>query len=136
LIYVIDPHPWDQNSPYASVTADKNKKFTQFEGTLQPTSYNERVALAQKMINETGIELPVVVDGMDNNVWLTYGPLPNCSYLIDCDGKVLARETWFNRNPGYMETAIKAAVPLPSAIILFGASLCRLAIYRRRKMNS
>jgi hypothetical protein len=88
------------------------------------------------MKNDLGVSLPVLVDEMDNRVWYTYGPLPNCAYLIDTDGEVLARETWFNRdNPGYMDTVIRSVTPIPSAVLLFGTGLASLLAFNWRKMN-
>ena len=54
--------------------------------------------------------IPVLVDEMDNPIWCTYGPLPNCAYLIDTDGTVLEKETWYN--PEEMEKAIRAYLGL------------------------
>jgi hypothetical protein len=61
----------------------------------QPDTYAERVALARLTAEDEGITVPVLVDGMDNAVWCTYGPAPNIAYLIDRDGTIVTRQDWY-----------------------------------------
>lgn len=39
-------------------------------------------------------KLPVLVDGLDNNVLNTYGRVPNGAYVIDEGGRMIFRGTW------------------------------------------
>lgn len=55
---------------------------------------------------EQGINVPVLVDEIDNPLWCTYGPAPNIAYLIGTDGTVIAKQGWYD--PAKMETAILA----------------------------
>lgn len=57
------------------------------------------------MVNELKITVPVLIDGVDNALWCTYGPAPNIAYLIDRDGAVVEKQGWYN--PPMMEDAIK-----------------------------
>ena len=34
-------------------------------------------------------EMPVLVDGIDNPLWCTYGRRPNLAYLIGMDGRIV-----------------------------------------------
>lgn len=70
----------------------------------QPLTYEERVELAHKTAVEAGINLPLLVDEIDNPVWCTYGPAPNIAYLIGTDGIIIAKQGWYD--PKLMEQAI------------------------------
>ena len=71
----------------------------------QPLTYEERVELARKAAVEAGINVPLLVDEIDNPVWCTYGPAPNIAYLIGTDGKIIAKQGWYD--PVKMEIAIQ-----------------------------
>ena len=57
-------------------------------------------------IVDTGV--PVLVDEMDNPLWCTYGPAPHNAYLIGTEGKIIAKQGWYN--PEQMESAILAYI--------------------------
>jgi hypothetical protein len=71
----------------------------------QPTTYEERVAMAAKTIEEAGLLMPVLVDQIDNPLWCSYGRMPNNAYLIGMDGRVVLHQQW--NNPAEMEAAIQ-----------------------------
>ena len=52
--------------------------------------------------------MPVLVDEMDNAVWLTYGPAPNIAYLIGTDGRIVAKQSWYQ--PEQMEVVIDSYI--------------------------
>lgn len=60
----------------------------------QPTTYEQRVALAAKAIAEAKISMPVLVDEIDNPLWCSYGRLPNNVFLIGKDGRIVLRQDW------------------------------------------
>ncbi len=60
--------------------------------------------MARKTIAAEDITVTVLVDGMDNALMCTYGPAPNNAYLIGTDGKIIAKQGWYN--PEQMESAI------------------------------
>ena len=65
----------------------------------QPLVYDDRVAAAQDTEDLLeGNQLVLVDDltpGQQNNpVWCTYGPCPNCAYLIGQDGVIVTVQTW------------------------------------------
>lgn len=97
IIYTIDAHPIGSVSPYS--TKEWPAAFSKDENgapVFQPQSYDQRVSLAKKTIEESHIRIPVLVDEFDNPVWFTYGPAPNIAYLIDKDGTVILRQSWYD----------------------------------------
>ncbi len=70
----------------------------------QPDTYAERVALARQTVADEEMTVPLLVDGMDNAVWCTYGSAPNIAYLIDHEGTIVARQDWYD--PSAMASAI------------------------------
>ncbi len=70
----------------------------------EPQTYDERIELARKTVAAEDIIVTVLVDEMDNAVWLTYGPAPNIAYLIGTNGKIVKKQGWYQ--PQEMEVAI------------------------------
>ena len=54
----------------------------------QPQSLQERVAVGQTCMLKLALEMPAVVDEMDDAVAQAYAALPERLYVIDRDGKV------------------------------------------------
>ncbi len=61
--------------------------------------------MARKTIAAEDITVTVLVDGMDNALMCTYGPAPNNAYLIGTDGKIIAKQGWYQ--PNQMEAAVQ-----------------------------
>jgi hypothetical protein len=80
MVYVRDAHPTDgwrmeSNDRVGAVTA-------------QPTSYDERVSVAQKCGQLLNLGFPMLVDTIDDSVGARYSGMPGRLYLIDRHGKV------------------------------------------------
>ena len=80
MVYVRDAHPTDgwrmeSNDRVGAVTA-------------QPTTYDERVAVAQKCGRLLNLGFPMLVDTIDDSVGARYSGMPGRLYLIDRQGKV------------------------------------------------
>jgi hypothetical protein len=80
MVYVRDAHPTDgwrmeSNDRLGAVTA-------------QPTTYDERVAVAQKCGRLLDLGFPMLVDTIDDSVGARYSGMPGRLYLIDRQGKV------------------------------------------------
>lgn len=110
IIYTVEAHPVDSSrqDPYST---DK-------EGNpiYQPQTYEARLELARKTVTEEGIEVPVLIDEIDNPVWCTYGPAPDIAYLIGTDGTIVEKQGWYQ--PELMEAAVEkylAGAPTPDA---------------------
>jgi hypothetical protein len=61
----------------------------------QPRTDAERRDLAKQTVNTLKITLPVLVDGIDDAVSKAYGLSPNGAVVIGRDGKIFARQKWF-----------------------------------------
>jgi len=80
VVYVQEAHPIDGRQ------TDSNVEL----GILfrQHQSFEERDQVAATCTLDLHIEVPVLVEEMDNNVDEAYGGAPERLYLIDADGKV------------------------------------------------
>jgi len=80
VVYVQEAHPIDGWQTDSNVEA----------GILyrQHQSFDERDEVAATCTLDLHIEVPVLVEEMDNNVDEAYGAAPERLYLIDADGKV------------------------------------------------
>ena len=98
-IYVVEPHPQSPApSPYSGQVWE-----AAYSDVGQAYSYSDRVQNAAAMQSDLNADQLTLVDdltadGMNNPVWCTYCPCPNCSDLIGTDGKVAATQTWADGN--------------------------------------
>ena len=108
VLYTVEAHPAGSASPYSAAEwlTDENKK----ENILltQPATFEERARLASQSRTALGLEMPVLVDGMDNAGWEEYGNAPNACYLINSEGEVRLRQDWFD--PPALEKEILIAL--------------------------
>jgi hypothetical protein len=65
---------------------------------MDPTTVAERVAAASVCVVRAALQIPVLVDHMDNSVASAYGGWPDRLYLIGRDGRVA-----FQGGPGPFE---------------------------------
>ena len=107
IIYSIEAHPSGAVSPYSdNEWTGRFSKDAAGNPVGQPETYQNRLALAQQTVVESGISVPVLVDQIDNPVWCTYGPAPNNAYLIGTDGRVVFKQQWYD--PAKMAAAIES----------------------------
>ena len=80
MVYLKEIHPTD------GWQVDENEA----EGVLVPQhgSMEERVAVGQTCMVKMALEMPAVVDEMDDAVAIAYGAMPERLYLIGDDGRV------------------------------------------------
>jgi hypothetical protein len=104
-IYVVEPHPMSPDpSPYSGQVWEAG-----YSTLGQPKTYTGRVSNAQQMEPVLEGTQFILVDGLtpeayNNPVWCTYGPCPNCSYLIGQDGIIVDTQRWVD--PSDVERAI------------------------------
>ncbi len=75
----------------------------------QPTTYDQRVGIADSMCSDLKISIPTLIDGIDNKVGSAYSGFPDRMYLIGVDGKVKYKGARgpFGFKPAELENAIK-----------------------------
>jgi hypothetical protein len=104
-VYIVEPHPEGDPSPYSGEVWEAEYSG----GHPQVTTCPERVAYAREVKPELQGSQTMLVDDltpgdMNNPAWCTYGPCPNCAFLIGQDGILAKVQTWFNDSD--MEAAI------------------------------
>ena len=80
VVYVQEAHPTDGCQTESNLT--DNVLFRQHQ------SYDEREEVAQTCSIDLHINLPILIEEMDNVIDEAYGAAPERLYLIGADGKV------------------------------------------------
>jgi len=80
VVYVQEAHPTDGWQTESNLT--DNVLFRQHQ------SYDEREEVAQACSIDLHINLPILIEEMDNAIDEAYGAAPERLYLIGADGKV------------------------------------------------
>ncbi len=102
MVYLKEIHPTD------GWQVGENEE----EGVLvaQHTSLEERVEVGRTCMVKMALEMPAVVDEMDDAVAIAYGAMPERLYLVGADGRIAYKGgmgPMFFR-PGEWEQAIEA----------------------------
>ncbi len=96
-VLVIEPHPLGPDpSPYGGRVWE-----AQFSTIRQPTSFEERLAVAVQLEELIEGDQLILIDDMvpqalNNPLWCSYGPAPNSAYLIRQDGILDTVQTWLD----------------------------------------
>ncbi len=83
LIYVLEAHPVERRP--GAVIRDQGADGV---GIAQAANETERAEAAQHLCSRMQLEMPALIDNMQNSTSLAYGALPGRFYLIDCEGRV------------------------------------------------
>ena len=84
----------------------------------EPTTVDERLAVASSCAAKLHVDMPTVVDGIDSAVASAYGGWPDRLYLVGADGRIAFQggEGPFGFKPDELERAlqrvVRDAVPL------------------------
>ena len=100
MVYIREAHPTDG----WQVRANEQDGIL-FE---QPRTFEDRVAVAEKMCTVLDIKLPAVVDGLDDAVNKAYSAWPDRLYLVGQDGKIAYKGGPGPR--GFRPDELKAAI--------------------------
>lgn len=113
IIYALEAHPTD-TSPYSSTVNITNQNINQGVLYSQPTTYLERKALVDTLMQTMVVVPPVYIDGPCNEWWHKYGPAPQNAYLVDTNGKVIVKHGWFDQFPQDIYCDIDSALGITS----------------------
>ena len=58
-------------------------------GSNAPTNLQDRMKQANEMVQKTGLDMPILVDGMEDLFGTTYSAWPLRYYVIGTNGKIL-----------------------------------------------
>jgi hypothetical protein len=104
IIYVVEPHPVNERSPYADGIWVTTKNEMAGIRCNQPRTVQERVELAHRMRQRFRLSSFTLIDTLDNRAWQAFGGAPNVAILVGCDGKIALKQGWFEATE--MEHAI------------------------------
>lgn len=109
VVYIREAHPEDG---WVDPMANRQARIA----VLDPSTPGERMEVATTCAVRLRIRMPVVVDGLDDEVARRYGGWPDRLYLIDRDGRVAFQgaEGPFGLKPGELEAAIERELSLSS----------------------
>ena len=99
-VYIQEAHP-DDGWQVASNLQDKVVHN-------QPATLGEREAMAQVCAVNLQLEMPMVLDGIDNEIDRLYDALPERLYVLDAEGRVHFRTVV--GSPGFDVSAWEAAI--------------------------
>lgn len=103
-MYIQEAHPSDVWQMAANVR--QNVVFA------SPKSYEERSEIAGACVRNLHLEMPALLDGIENTTERAYTGWPDRLYVIDRDGRVAykSKPGPFGFHPPDMEAALKAVV--------------------------
>ncbi len=101
MVYIREAHPTDGRQSRANEAAGILIK--------QPTTFDERLTVAEQMCTKLEISIPGVIDELDNKVNSAYSAAPDRLYLVGSDGKIAYKGARGPRgfHPDELEAAIK-----------------------------
>jgi peroxiredoxin len=78
----------------------------------QPANMDGRIAMAKQARGMLKLTIPIAVDAMEDTTAKAYGGMTNAAFLIGRDGKIVARQKWFE--PYAMRRLIDEALKEPA----------------------
>jgi len=102
MVYLREAHPVSDET--AATPTNKTAGIL----VKQPTSLEERNAVAQRCSKALHLEMPMVVDEINNRIGRTYFASPDRLYIVDRDGRIAYRggPGPFGFNPYEMEQSL------------------------------
>jgi len=75
----------------------------------QPTSLEERVALARAFVDQMDVETETLLDDIDNTAMACYAAWPERLYVIDTDGRIIYKGGMgpYYFDPGEVEEVLR-----------------------------
>ncbi len=97
IVYISEAHAADDRSPVP---------YAKEMGITEHTTYGERCAVAERLVQDKKLTIPCLIDNMDNAVATAYQGWPDRVYLIRKDGTLAIAG---NRGPWGFEPGLEAA---------------------------
>ena len=82
VVYIREAHAADSDWPEPLATQ---------QNITTPTTYDERRALANRCVTKLDLDIPCVIDDMDNSVDKSYDGYPDRIFLVDSEGSIVVR---------------------------------------------
>jgi hypothetical protein len=95
IIYVLEAHPVDTTSPYSNRIWVTTRNEMVGIRCAQPRSLEERIALAHQLKRRFRLSIFMLIDALDDRAWRAFGSAPNVAILVDTDGRIAAKQGWF-----------------------------------------
>lgn len=93
-VYTREAHPVGSPSPHTGEEWDLWVNWLSGVRIAEARSLPERIERASQARESLDLEIPLVVDRMDDAVWRAYGAASAPAFVIDREGKVAARQVW------------------------------------------
>jgi type I thyroxine 5'-deiodinase len=105
IVYIQEAHPID------AWQLDDNVEDDVLVASTKTT--DERYSAASVCVRNLGIELPALIDGLDNTVERDYTGWPDRLYVIDRDGTIALKSAAgpFGFKPADVESTLRRLVP-------------------------
>jgi hypothetical protein len=100
IVYIREAHPTDGRQ----IGSNSREKIL----VKQPTTFEQRVDVAEQMCSKLDISIPTLIDGLDNAVGNAYSGMPDRLYLVGRNGKIAYKGDRgpFGFRPAELEEAI------------------------------
>jgi iodothyronine deiodinase-like protein len=95
IIYVLEPHPINEPSPYADTIWVRTKNEMDGIRCAQPRTIEGRIELAHQMRRRFRLSTSILIDALDDRAWRAFGSAPNVAVLVDRDGRIAFKQGWF-----------------------------------------
>lgn len=79
VVYSKEPH------------AEERRYFKKYK---QHTSYEHKKEYACEMVKEFNMKVPVLIDDLDESVVMSFGRMPNMTFVVDKEGKIAYKADW------------------------------------------
>lgn len=98
VVYTVEAHPTDTSVYFNDIATG----WPNYEDDVlypNPTTYGERIDVAEDMLEELPLNVPLLMDSPCNDWWLNFGTNPNAAFFITPEGLVFDSQEWFDRYP-------------------------------------
>lgn len=109
MVYIQEAHPTDG----WQVESNEREGITY----AQPTTFDEREAVAEACVLHLNLSIPALIDDMENTVDRAYAALPDRLYLVDAAGRIASKSEpgpWGFKPDELEEAILRLLTPSPT----------------------